>query len=259
MEPAMDKRRMNRIFRENGRTLIVALDHIGYMKAALPDLRQPEQIVAECVAGGADGFLLNYGTAQRVGRALGDAALIMTITTNLDPAATTGVEQALRLGADGVKVLVYPFESNPEPSMLTLARLAAECDAWGMPLLAETIPGGWGGGPDMRTAAMVGAGARVAAAAGADFVKTFMVDGPGEFAEVVAEAWAPVVILGGAAADDEKSLLEGIRASLDQGGAGVAIGRNIFAHPRPRQMVAAIAALLHEDRTVEEALELIAR
>ena len=71
--------------------------------------------------------------------------------------------------------------------MLSLAWLGAECDRWGMPLLAETIPGGWGGGAEMRTSEAVAAGARVGAAAGADFIKTFMVDEPGEFEKVVAE------------------------------------------------------------------------
>ena len=245
---------MGRIFKPDGRTLIVAMDHSGYMNAELPPLAPLAERVQECSGAGADAFLINYGLAKGLGRAIGDAALIMTITTNLSPAAEAGVEQALRLGADGIKVLTYPFENNPEPSMLTLASLAAECDRWGMPLLSETIPGGWAGGPDMRTAEAVGAGARVGVAAGADFIKTFMVQGEGEFAKVVTEAQAPVVILGGAKGDDERGLLATVRSALDQGASGIAMGRNVWGAPNPGKMVAALAALIHDDASVDDAM-----
>lgn len=248
---------MRRIFRGNGRTLIVAMDHAGYMNASLPPLAPIGEMVAECSGGGADAFLINYGMARDLGDSLGDSALIMTISTNLSPAMEQGVEQALRIGADAVKILAYPFESNPEPSMLSLAWLGAECDKWGMPLLAETIPGGWGGGPDMRTPEAVAAGSRVGAAAGADFIKTFMVPEPGGFAHVVEETPVPVVILGGAKGDDEAGLLGTIRSALDQGASGVAMGRNIWGHEKPGKMVAAVAALIHDDATVDDALDVL--
>ena len=248
------KRRMRRIFRPNGRTLIVAMDHAGYMSARLAPLTPIAGMVAECSERGADAFLINYGMAAHLGDSLGDSALIMTISTNLSPATERGVEQALRIGADAVKVLAYPFENNPEPTMLSLAWLGAECDRWGMPLLAETIPGGWGGGPDMRTVEAVAAGARVGAAAGADIIKTFMVDEPGGFAEVVAETPVPVVILGGAASGDTEGLLRSVRSALDQGASGVAMGRNIWGADNPGAMVGAVAALIHEDAAVDEAL-----
>ena len=250
------KRRMRRIFRPDGRTLIVAMDHAGYMSDSLPPLMPIAGMVAECSSRGADAFLINYGMARHLGDALGDSALIMTISTNLSPATERGVEQALTIGADALKVLTYPFENNPEPSMLSLAWLGAECDRWGMPLLAETIPGGWGGGAEMRTSEAVAAAARVGAAAGADFIKTFMVDGPGEFEKVVAETPVPVVILGGAATGDTEGLLRIVRSALDQGAAGVAMGRNIWASENPGATVAAVAALIHEDASVEEALRI---
>ena len=253
----IEKRRMRRIFRSDGRTLIVAMDHAGYMNAALPPLAPIAGVVEECSSRGADAFLINYGMARHLGDALGSSALIMTISTNLSPATERGVEQALTIGADAVKILAYPFEHNPEPTMLSLAWLGAECDRWGMPLLAETIPGGWAGGADMRTAEAVAAGARVAAAAGSNFVKTFMVDGEGEFSRVVEETPVPVVILGGAATGDAKGLFTTVRSALDQGAAGVAMGRNIWGDENPGAVVAAVAALIHEDATVEDALDIL--
>jgi DhnA family fructose-bisphosphate aldolase class Ia len=248
------KRRMRRIFQPDGRTFIVAMDHAGYMSSFLPPLTPIASMVAECSNNGADAFLINYGMARHLGGSLGNAALIMTMSTNLSPAMERGVEQALTIGADAIKVLTYPFESTPEPSMLSLGWLGAECGRWGMPLLAETIPGGWGGGPGMRTAEAVAAGARVAAAAGADFVKTFMVDEPEAFQQVTTETPVPVVILGGANTGNTEGLLRTVRSALDQGASGVAMGRNIWGADNPGRMVAAVAAVIHHDATVEDAM-----
>ncbi|MBC7242692.1 MAG: fructose-bisphosphate aldolase, partial [Anaerolineae bacterium] len=46
-------------------------------------------------------------------------------------------------------------------------------------------------------------------------------------------------------------------AAVAAGAAGVAIGRNIFAADDPAAMTAAVAAILHEDATVEEAMKLL--
>jgi len=48
-----------------------------------------------------------------------------------------------------------------------------------------------------------------------------------------------------------------IRGAIDAGGRGVAIGRNVFQHENPTKMTRAISAIVHLDRTVEEAMEIL--
>ena len=52
-------------------------------------------------------------------------------------------------------------------------------------------------------------------------------------------------------------LLENIRAALDVGAVGVAIGRNIFQADNPAAMTAAVAALIHDDASIDEAMNIL--
>jgi DhnA family fructose-bisphosphate aldolase class Ia len=249
---------MHRIFRPDGRAVIVAMDHVGFMDRPLDGLIDATATVADCVRHGADAIMTTPGTARACADVLGGAGLIVTVASGYEPAIENSVEQALRMGADALKVLAFPYREDPEPSMLNLAWLGAECAAWGMPLLAETIPGGWAGGPERRTPEALAAGARVGAEAGADFIKTFCTEDPTQFDVVARNCPVPVVILGGAPAGDERALLQVIRDAVDKGAAGVAIGRNIWGHPDPGRIVAAISAVVHDDATVDDALQEIA-
>jgi DhnA family fructose-bisphosphate aldolase class Ia len=52
-------------------------------------------------------------------------------------------------------------------------------------------------------------------------------------------------------------MLADIKAAVSAGGAGVAIGRNIFQAEDPAAMTAAVAAILHQDASVEEAMTIL--
>jgi DhnA family fructose-bisphosphate aldolase class Ia len=52
-------------------------------------------------------------------------------------------------------------------------------------------------------------------------------------------------------------MLVDIKAAVEAGGSGVAIGRNIFQADDPAAMAAAVSAILHSDASVEEALGII--
>jgi len=251
------KRRMNRIFKPDGRSLIVAMDHVGFEKKPLPGLIRANDTIHKCVAHGADAIMTTAGTAMACMKEIGDAGLILTISSDARPAIDLAVESALRMGADALKVLVYPFQNNPEPSVLNLTWLGAQCAAWGMPLLAETIPGGWAGGPDMRTPEALAAGARVGAEAGADFIKTFPTSDPAQFRIVADNCPVPVVILGGEKAGSDRELLQGVKAHIDNGAAGVAMGRNLWGHPQPGKITAGLSAIIHAGASVDEALKLM--
>ena len=252
------KRRMNRIFRPDGRSLIVAMDHVGFMNKPLPGLMKANDTIRQCAANGADAIMTTFGTAAACLNEIGDTGLILTVSSFERPAIDLAVENALRLGADAVKVLVYPFQHQPEPSMLNLTWLGAQCAAWGMPLLAETIPGGWTAGADMRTPDALAAGARVAVEAGADFIKTFPMSDAAQFKVIADNCPVPVVVLGGEKAGSDRELLEAVKAQIDNGAAGVAMGRNLWGHPQPGKLTAALSALLHDDAGVDAALRLLA-
>jgi fructose-bisphosphate aldolase/2-amino-3,7-dideoxy-D-threo-hept-6-ulosonate synthase len=55
----------------------------------------------------------------------------------------------------------------------------------------------------------------------------------------------PVVIAGGEKMESDEELLKMVEGAIEAGGAGVSIGRNIFQHKDPEEIVARIARIVH--------------
>jgi class I fructose-bisphosphate aldolase len=150
-----------------------------------------------------------------------------------------------------VAVSAFPGSDKEESSLETLARVIRQAHAWGIPVMAEMVPGGFDSAPEFRTAESIAISARVAAELGADWVKIPYAEG---FKRVTSTCYVPAVILGGAKKGSERTMLQTIAGALQAGAVGVAIGRNIFQADDPAAMTAAVAAMLHHHATVDEAL-----
>ncbi len=244
----MFTRRLSRIFRPDGRALIVAFDH-GLTEGPARGMEAPEQVLANIVAGGADAILTSYGIARRFAPVLAPVGLIVRLdggSTTLGGMRPAGefysVEDALRLGADAVVVSAFPGTPEEVVSLRALARAIADAHRWGLPVLAEMQPGGFDGGPEVRTVEAIAVAARVAAELGADWVKVPYAYG---FERVVSTCYVPVVILGGARAGDERQVLATVRQAIQAGAAGAAIGRNVFQADDPARMTAALKSAVH--------------
>lgn len=256
----MTVRRLSRIFRPDGRAVIVALDH-GLIDGICPGFEQPARTIAQVVEGGADAILTSYGIASRFAHELSQVGLILRAdgaTTNLGTPSRGptsprffGVEEALRLGADAMVVTAMPGSDREESTLANLAAATREAHRWGMPVLAEMVPGGFDADDELRTVEAVAMAARLGAELGADFIKAPYRPG---YEAVTSGTWAPVVILGGARTGSERDMLATVRAALDAGGAGVAIGRNVFQSTDPVAMTRAIVALVHHDASVDDAM-----
>lgn len=256
----MSTRRLQRIFRSDGRALIVATDH-GMISGPDRGIERLGHTLNEIVAGGADAVMASYGTARRFAQTLAGVGLVLRIDgagTVLGAMDGPGaqfytVADALRIGADALCVTAFPGAPTEGPTLEVLAHVIREAHAWGLPVMAEMVPGGFDSGPEMRTLESVSVAARVAAELGADWVKVPYVPG---FEYVVATCYVPVVILGGPQKDSPGEMLATVRSALDAGAVGGTIGRNIWQSDNPRRMVRAIASLIHEDAPVTEAMEI---
>jgi fructose-bisphosphate aldolase/2-amino-3,7-dideoxy-D-threo-hept-6-ulosonate synthase len=74
---------------------------------------------------------------------------------------------------------------------------------------------------------------------------------------VVEGALVPVGIAGGPKGETNRELLEMVEESLSVGGAGVAFGRNLFQAANPGRITRAIAEVVHNEMSVDEALEIL--
>lgn len=246
------KRRMHRLLREDGRILIVAMDHTGFMDATVEGLARYGDTCESVVPAGADAFLSPIGSIVRFGDAIGPAAAIASVET-APPFLEVAVARALEVGADAVKSMVYPFSGDE--SVHQAQRLAADASRVGLPFVAEPIPGGFAA-VDMHTPEKIAAGARIAAETGADIIKTLYPGDPEAMRRVCEYAMVPVVILGGSKKGSVRELYQQVYDAVVLGGAaGVAIGNNIWRDPDPAGITRGLAAIIHGGKSVDEALE----
>jgi len=249
-------RRLNRVFRPDGRALIVALDH-GLTEGPTRGLEDPARILRQIAAGGADAVLTSYGVATRFARELAPLGLILRLDVGGTKLGRMGpgvqffeVEDALRLGADAIAVSAFPGTPEETDTLRMMAGIIAEAHTWNLPVMAELQPGGFDAGPELSTLESISLSARVAAELGADWVKVPYVAG---FEHVVQTTYVPVVMLGGVKVNQQTRLFDSVYASVQSGAAGVAIGRNIFQADDPQAVVAALAAILHRGADPAEA------
>jgi DhnA family fructose-bisphosphate aldolase class Ia len=252
----MITRRLNRIFRSDGRTLIVALDH-GLTEGAVKGLERPAEILGKIAAGGADAILTSYGVATRFSEEISPLGLILRLDVGGTKLGAMGpgvqffqVEDALRVGADAVAVSAFPGTPDERSTLRTLAEVIARAHAWGLPVMAEMQPGGFDAGPEFFTTDNIALSARVAAELGADWLKVPYAE---EFQRVVQSCYVPTVMLGGAKVSDPMKLFESVWKAVRAGAAGIAVGRNIFQAEDPAAIVRALVAIIHEGASIDEA------
>lgn len=248
------KRRMRNLFREDGKTLIVAMDHAAFSTKPLPGMKEPGDTIEKVIAGGADVVMTTFGTVTKYSDQLANVGLIVSMSPE-SPMLEYAVETALSIGADGIKCMVYPWLDTDPGSVTQAARLGAECHRWALPLLCETIPGGFMAGPEFRVPDKIAAAARIGAECGADFVKTFYTGDPESFKIVVENCIVPVIILGGARMDTDRDVLKVAKDAIDAGASGIAFGTNIWTHRHPDKIVAALSSIIHENASIEQALQ----
>lgn len=248
------KRQLNRLIKPDGKILICAMDHTAFMNEPVPGLVEYGKTVRSVVEGGADAFLSPIGSVVNFADDFGPAAVVASVMTG-DKFIGRAVEHALSIGADAVKCMVYPF-SGDDSTLDSAQRLGADSARYGLPFIAEPIPGGFAAA-DKHTPDLIAAGARLAAECGADIVKTFYTGNTETMKRVLDYASVPVVVLGGAVKGSTRDLFQEVYdAVIVAGCAGVAIGNNIWRAPDPKAITRGLAAIIHGGASVDEALKL---
>ncbi len=255
----------NQFFREDGRTVIVPIDHGTAIP--VPGLESPAALVRD-LNRFADGYVVNLG----IGRACGDALEGKGVCFRTDvykPAYGDNpdagsyrvftADDGIDIGANAVMNMLYTHHAQEERILRECASLISECMDLALPVILETLPFGIGR-PDDYTVENIGFAVRCAAELGADVVKTAFPTGAGAdaFAAIIDACPVPVVVLGGAAMGDDAALFDMVRAAVDAGAAGVAVGRNVWQHAEPAKVARSLAAIVHEDASAEAALKRMA-
>ena len=255
--------RMERIMNRNtGKTVIVPMDH-GVTVGPIDGLKDMSKAVDAVAEGGANAVIGHLGLPKFGHRSYGrDVGLILHLSASsmLSPrpnrkVLVNTVENALRIGADGVSIHINIGDDDEADMLKDFGRVVTECIYWGMPLIAMMYPRG----PKIeneKDVKHVKLAARIGAELGADFVKTNYTGDPESFAEVVEGCPAPVLIAGGSKAGDQE-MFETIKNAMLAGASGLSIGRNAFQHQSPSLFVKAACSIVHDGISVAEAMEIL--
>jgi fructose-bisphosphate aldolase/2-amino-3,7-dideoxy-D-threo-hept-6-ulosonate synthase len=244
-----------------------AFSHGTSAPEVLPGLEEPSRMVVAAAAGGADCVFLAPGlidalrdvlASTRLGVAVKVTATASRGGTPYQEVLTTSVERSLELGADAVVALI-PFAPENEPDVIRLtAELGEACGRWGVPFIAEAeYPNSYYGDEDFAQSwgvPYLRRSARLCAELGADVVKSNWTGSVETFAQIVESVPVPVVVAGGSRVSD-LDLLKNLHAAREAGAIGCSVGRNVFQHDLPEQMVRAISAIFKEGAGAQEAFD----
>ncbi|MDP9812712.1 DhnA family fructose-bisphosphate aldolase class Ia [Rhizobium tibeticum] len=273
----ISKVRMNRLFR-NGRCLDVAIDHgVCNEPSFLDGLENMPAVLKALVDAKPDAIQMNYGQADLLQNLPGKdkPALVMRIDMgnpynrirHRDMWAVLQNEAEPLIGAlqmDAACVVVNLFMLPDEPDLFrqcvqNIARVRADCEKYGMPLMIEplvmqpvTERGGYMVDGDAEKIVTL---TRLAREMGADIVKADPTTNAGDFHRVVEAARCPVLVRGGGK-EDLSAVFAKSAGLMRQGAMGMVYGRNIYQHTNPSAVVRGLMAIIHEDKSGEEAFAL---
>jgi putative autoinducer-2 (AI-2) aldolase len=163
---------------------------------------------------------------------------------------TTSVAEAVRLNASAVSLSIFVGSAYEHQTLSNLAALVDDCEDYGIPVLAVTAVGRELDKRDSRFLALC---CRIAAELGARFVKTYYCEG---FEKVVEGCPVPVLIAGGPRMDTELDAIRTAYEAIQEGAAGVVMGRNIWQNEYAVAMIKAVRSIIHEDSKPKEAYDL---
>jgi len=226
--------------------VMVPLDH-GISMGPVAGLEDPRTALSAAAAGGATCVTLHKGLVPLAAATVaGRAGVLLHLSASSDfgpdshdKRLVATVEEALRLGCDGVSIHVNVGAASEAHQLEDAGRVAAACAEWGVPLVTMAYPRG----PkvaDPKDPKLLAHAARLAAELGADAVKVPYSGSPDTFRDVVRGCPVPVLVAGGAQRSLDE-LVADLKGARKAGAAGASIGRNVFQSKDPAGAVRAIA------------------
>jgi 3-hydroxy-5-phosphonooxypentane-2,4-dione thiolase len=249
------KNRLARIFSPQSRkTVMMAIDH-GYFEGPISGLERVDLSIVP-VLSYVDALMLTRGILRACIPPVSNQSVVLRASAGpsilkelSNERIAVSLQDAIRLNAAALAVGVFigsEFETQTVHNLTRMLDLAIPC---GIPVLAVTAT-------DEETshdARYFRMACRICAELGAHFVKTYYVEQG--FETVTASCPVPVVIAGGKKVPEVEALAMA-HSALQDGAAGVDMGRNIFQAEAPAAFVQALRAVVHNGETPTKAYDL---
>ncbi|HEY9789694.1 MAG TPA: 3-hydroxy-5-phosphonooxypentane-2,4-dione thiolase [Candidatus Obscuribacterales bacterium] len=249
------KNRLAQIFdARSGRTLMLAIDH-GYFQGPTTGLERIDVSILPLLSC-ADALMVTRGVLRTSIPPEMNKPIVLRCTAGQsvlkelsNESLSVAADDAARLNASAMAAQAYVGAQYEHESICNVAELVDRSQRTGIPVLGVT-----GIGKDMaRDARYLGLATRIVAEIGAHFVKTYYCEP--DFEDVVLGCPVPIVVAGGKKLSEIDALWMAFK-SIDQGAAGVDMGRNIFQAEHPLAMIQAVRAIVHGNARPEYAFDL---
>jgi 3-hydroxy-5-phosphonooxypentane-2,4-dione thiolase len=246
--------RLARIFRPSTRrTVMLAIDH-GYFQGPTSGLERVDLSIVPLLPY-ADALMTTRGMVRStippasgtpvVLRASGGPSVLRELSNEQ---LAVDMEDAVRINACAVAVQVFIGGEYETQSVRNMTRLVDAGQRYGIPVLAVTAVGR----ELTRDARYLRLATRICAELGAHMVKTYYCEP--DFDTVAAACPVPLVMAGGKKLP-ERDALGMAHHAIENGAAGVDMGRNIFQSEAPQAMIRAVGAVVHESMKPEDAYD----
>ena len=246
------RNRLARIFRpESGRTVMLAIDH-GYFLGPTTGLERIDLTIVPLLKY-ADALMCTRGILRSTIPASFGSGVVMrstggpsTLKELSNEQIAIDIDDAIRLNVAAMAVQVFVGGECETQSIHNMTRLVDMGNRYGIATLAVTAVGK----EMVRDARYIRLATRICAELGATYVKTYYVEE--DFDTVTASCPVPIVIAGGKKLPELDALKMAYNA-IQQGAAGVDMGRNIFQAEAPIPMIQAVRKVVHENAKPKDA------
>ncbi len=245
------KDRLARIFNpRSGRTVMLAFDH-GYIMGPTSGLERMDLSIVPLIEY-ADCLMCTRGALRQIVPPTSNKPISLrasagsTVLTELNDECLLDIEECLRLNASMLAVMVAVGSKFEAVTIRNLTAVVGSGSRYGIPILGVTAVGK----ELTRDARYLSLACRVSAENGAHVVKTYFCEC--DFEKVAASCPVPIVIAGGKKLPERDALRMAWQA-IDQGAAGVDMGRNVFQAECPTAMIQAVRAVVHDGEKPEQA------
>src|SRR5436189_967909 len=249
------KNRLARVFNAlTGRTVMLAIDH-GYFQGPTTGLERIDLSIVPllpscdalfCTRGILRSLIPADCTKPMVLRASGGPSILREELS--DEQIAMDMDDAVRLNAAGVGIQVFVGGYHETRSIYNMTKLVDAGLRVGMPVMGVTAVGK----NMVRDAKYFRLACRMIAELGAQYVKTYYVEEG--FDTVTSSCPVPIVMAGGKKLPELDALTMAYNA-VQEGAAGVDMGRNIFQSEAPTAMIAAVHAVVHKNLKPAQAFE----
>jgi DhnA family fructose-bisphosphate aldolase class Ia/ubiquinone/menaquinone biosynthesis C-methylase UbiE len=237
-------RRLKRIFQNNGKALIVPLDH-GVAMGPMEGIEKICETVKRVLSSGADGVILHKGMARFVVDYIPENKVLgihLNAGTNLGgengkKSQVCSVKDAMYFGADFVSYHLNLGTDEEMDYFSEIEKIQTKCNTYGLPLLGMLYVDN-----ELDDFSLLHA-IRVAEELGFDIVKVWRPKNVDILHRAVEQTHIPILIAGGKVENSEVFVEEAKKIN-EAGVAGFAVGRNIFSVKNSESIIKSICEII---------------